>query len=99
MTVRFVATLIVVLCAHDAFAWNALGHKTVAEIAWRQLTPEQRQPICLDQYLAHVKAVANGPLPEGERQSAADFVAELEATLERAENKLQTCSPNTDRNC
>ena len=26
-------------------AWNALGHKVVAEIAWRELTPEHRQLI------------------------------------------------------
>jgi S1/P1 nuclease len=28
-----------------ALAWNALGHKTIAEIAWRQLSPEKRQAI------------------------------------------------------
>lgn len=27
------------------FAWNALGHKVVAEIAWRQLDPATRQSI------------------------------------------------------
>jgi hypothetical protein len=38
------ATLIgVVSC--PAFAWNSLGHKVVAEIAWQQLEPEQRQKI------------------------------------------------------
>jgi hypothetical protein len=31
--------------ASEAQAWNALGHKVIAEIAWRQLTPEQRKPI------------------------------------------------------
>jgi hypothetical protein len=29
----------------DAHAWNALGHKTVCEIAWRQLDTENRQEI------------------------------------------------------
>src|SRR3954471_13871293 len=29
----------------QAFAWNSLGHKTVAEIAWRQLDPATRQSI------------------------------------------------------
>jgi hypothetical protein len=33
------------LVASPALAWNALGHKTVAEIAWRQLEPERRQEI------------------------------------------------------
>jgi hypothetical protein len=28
-----------------AHAWNALGHKVVAEIAWQDLTPEKRQEI------------------------------------------------------
>jgi hypothetical protein len=28
-----------------ALAWNALGHKVVAEIAWRQLEPAERQSI------------------------------------------------------
>ena len=28
-----------------SFAWNALGHKVVAEIAWRQLEPVERQRI------------------------------------------------------
>lgn len=37
--------LAVVCLAPQAFAWNALGHKTVAEIAWRQLAPEQRSSI------------------------------------------------------
>jgi hypothetical protein len=28
--------------ALPAVAWNSVGHRTVAEIAWRQLTPQQR---------------------------------------------------------
>jgi len=31
--------------AVDALAWNNLGHKVVAEIAWQQLEPEQRKSI------------------------------------------------------
>jgi hypothetical protein len=36
---------IAVLDASEVRAWNALGHKVVAEIAWRQLKPAERQPI------------------------------------------------------
>lgn len=38
--------LLVFLCLPSpAWAWNALGHKVIAEIAWRQLKPEQRKAI------------------------------------------------------
>lgn len=40
-----VAAALSTLVATDVRAWNALGHKTIAEIAWRQLTPAERQPI------------------------------------------------------
>ena len=33
------------LSAVPAFAWNALGHKVIAEIAWRQLESAERQTI------------------------------------------------------
>jgi hypothetical protein len=39
------AVCIVALSATPAYAWNALGHKVVAEIAWRQLDPPTRQQI------------------------------------------------------
>src|SRR4051812_16627114 len=39
------ATLIVAGFISRAYAWNALGHKVVAEIAWQQLEPSQRQTI------------------------------------------------------
>ena len=45
MVARLDVFIIVALTASQAFAWNSLGHKVVAEIAWEQLTPEQRQPI------------------------------------------------------
>jgi hypothetical protein len=40
-----VAAVALALVGVPAVAWNALGHKTVAEIAWRQLEPEKRQEI------------------------------------------------------
>jgi hypothetical protein len=40
-----VAFLLTLNLALSAAAWNALGHKVVAEIAWRQLSPEQRNTI------------------------------------------------------
>ena len=46
---RNAAGLLLVFCevltAVPAFAWNGLGHKVVAEIAWQQLSPSERQPI------------------------------------------------------
>jgi len=45
------------------YAWNSLGHKVVAEIAWQQLNPKQRQEcaeLVLQQLLqSHFKAAAN----------------------------------------
>ena len=37
--------LLFALQVSQAYAWNALGHKVVAEIAWRQLSPADRQRI------------------------------------------------------
>jgi len=37
--------VLTILLATPAHAWNALGHKTVAEIAWRQLEPSDRERI------------------------------------------------------
>jgi len=45
LSLRIVAALFCVLVAESASAWNALGHKVVAEIAWRQLEPADRQAI------------------------------------------------------
>lgn len=42
---RVTASLVISLCTVPAFAWNNLGHKVVAEIAWRQLEPATRQQI------------------------------------------------------
>ncbi len=40
-----IATLIAIGFEAPAFAWNSLGHKTVAEIAWQQLEPARRESI------------------------------------------------------
>lgn len=42
---RYWLAVLIALLPTPLLAWNALGHKVIAEIAWRQLTPEQRQPI------------------------------------------------------
>lgn len=39
------SVIVLTLLSSPAFAWNSLGHKVVAEIAWQQLAPEQRQSI------------------------------------------------------
>src|SRR5262249_11482782 len=43
--IAIVSFVLTVALATEALAWNAFGHKVVAEIAWQQLTPEQRRPI------------------------------------------------------
>lgn len=45
MSKRIFSLLLAVWCTSPAVAWNSLGHKVVAEIAWQQLSPEQRQSI------------------------------------------------------
>jgi hypothetical protein len=40
-----IATLFAVSFVPQAHAWNSLGHKVVAEIAWQQLDPATRQSI------------------------------------------------------
>src|SRR5687768_11252541 len=37
--------LILTASLSPAHAWNALGHRVVADIAWEQLTPERRKEI------------------------------------------------------
>jgi hypothetical protein len=39
------AAFLLIVPAIPAFAWNSLGHKVVAEIAWQQLDPATRQSI------------------------------------------------------
>ena len=45
MFARLAVFFVVAISADQVFAWNALGHKVVAEIAWRQLSPDQRKSI------------------------------------------------------
>ena len=40
-----IVALLTASLASQAFAWNSLGHKVVAELAWQQLKPEQRKSI------------------------------------------------------
>lgn len=37
--------VLLLLLSAPAQAWNALGHKVIADIAWQELTPERRQEI------------------------------------------------------
>jgi hypothetical protein len=39
------AAVAILVFVHPAQAWNSLGHKAVAEIAWQQLEPSERQSI------------------------------------------------------
>ena len=41
--VALVVCSLELLTCSKAGAWNALGHKVVADIAWEQLTPERRR--------------------------------------------------------
>jgi hypothetical protein len=46
MLVRLALSLVALIVAtSNALAWNSLGHKVVAELAWRQLDPSARQKI------------------------------------------------------
>jgi hypothetical protein len=42
MPLRLLLTALITAVATPAPAWNALGHKVIAEIAWQQLEPETR---------------------------------------------------------
>lgn len=66
---------LVVLGASDAFAWNALGHKVVAELAWRQLDPPTRQQI-VDTLRRHPRFDA-------------DFVAKMEDDAAKGDKATQ----------
>ena len=41
----FIAVVVSFCCVAQAHAWNALGHRVVADIAWQQLEPKQRHEI------------------------------------------------------
>jgi hypothetical protein len=41
----WVVFILVLWGGSPAHAWNALGHRLVADIAWEQLTPERRKEI------------------------------------------------------
>src|SRR4051794_40557672 len=43
--VRWILIVALAACPTQAFGWSALGHKTVAEITWRQLDPVTQQNI------------------------------------------------------
>jgi hypothetical protein len=43
--IRIAVTVVLLLHSASVFAWNALGHKIVAEIAWRELDAVARQSI------------------------------------------------------
>lgn len=45
VTLRVALFLLAGLYTAPALGWNALGHKVVAEIAWREIAPERRQEI------------------------------------------------------
>ena len=45
MLLRSVLFILIAVCPAKTYGWNALGHKVVAEIAWRQLEPAERQRI------------------------------------------------------
>jgi hypothetical protein len=45
MFLRLILATAIASIAGSGYAWNALGHKVVAEIAWRELEPADRQAI------------------------------------------------------
>jgi hypothetical protein len=64
-----------ILLPSPAFAWNALGHKVVAEIAWQQLVPSERQSI--------VEVLRRHP------RFAEDFVKKMPAEVGTADSATQ----------
>ena len=64
-----------VLVASDALAWNAVGHRVIAEIAWQQLTPERRQEI--------VDTLRHHP------RFAEDFVAKMPREVASGDQEMQ----------
>ena len=71
------AILVIVCClfASRSFAWNALGHKVVAEIAWQQLDEPTRQQI-VDTLRRHPRF-------------AEDFEKKMPADVESADKATQ----------
>jgi S1/P1 Nuclease len=74
-SIALAALLVSVTLAFPAHAWNALGHKVVAEIAWQELSPEQRQEI-VDTLRRHPRF-------------AEDFQQQMPAEVERADKAVQ----------
>jgi hypothetical protein len=68
-------TVALILCAVPAFAWNGLGHKVVAEIAWQQLDEPTREQI-VDTLRRHPRF-------------AEDFQKKMPADVETADKATQ----------
>lgn len=75
MICRIALAVLVAFSASPALAWNALGHRVVAEIAWQQLTPERRQQI--------VDTLKHHP------RFAEDFLAKMPRDVANGEQELQ----------
>jgi hypothetical protein len=72
---RCFATFALVLAASSALAWNAAGHRLVAAIAWRQMSPSTQQAATalLRQHPDYFKWIAKAG-------DAPDYIAFLEAS-------------------
>src|SRR3954447_14613406 len=71
----FIATLITASFVPQTYAWNSLGHKVVAEIAWQQLDPATRQSI--------VDVLRRHP------RFDADFAGKMEDNAQKASKSVQ----------
>ena len=78
MLLRLLLFIPIGLCIAKTYAWNALGHKVVAEIAWRQLEPKQRQSI-VDTLRRHPRFDADFA---ANRITILDIVAAFDSPLE-----------------
>jgi hypothetical protein len=72
---KLTSLLLLLVVPTQAMAWNALGHKVVAEIAWQQLEPKQRQSV--------VDILRRHP------RFAEDFVNKMPADVATAEKSAQ----------
>src|SRR5882757_4767368 len=83
MYVRAAALFVVICITPSAFAWSALGHKTVAEIAWRQLDPAIRQSI-VDTLRRHPRFDKDFAAKEDDKSLTGDKAVEDEWIFQHA---------------
>ena len=66
MKLLWLSLMMVVLGSYTAEAWNALGHRTIAEMAWRQMDAKERaEASALLKHHPHYEVLLSAKVPEG----------------------------------